>query len=778
MLAKSNPRLTLQEHIEDCLHIWACLQRCFPSAAGLRGAPADFWTMLRRCIILHDLGKTHREFQRLLAAPDQPNQWLRQRHELFSMPFVEGLCGVTPEEHQLIRLVVAGHHKDFKRLLNDYISTTYRDSSGWDNGLHEKRDFQEEFERNVDEAWVLDFLRKDTFNLNVTASGRFDPYLLIGAYNRDSQWFNLHDNEQAFALLLAVGAFKSCDHLGSARMRDLPVLTANHFAFLDAKRAEIQLRGHDFYPHQLACVDVRGNLILTAPTGSGKTESAMMWARKQIELRGAGRVFYVLPFTASINAMFERLGREEEGFGLDMVGMLHGKLSDYLYQFFEDNQFTVEERNAEINALKERFKTLAMPVKVVTPFQLLKSLFGLRGFEQGFFEWAGGLFIFDEIHAYDPEAFAQIIALMEFATQRMGVQIMVMTATLPSFMRRELELVLQPFTSVFADTVLMQAFDRHRLRLEPGLLTDHLNKILAALQSQQKVLVVCNTVKNAQEVYRALHSKVKRAVLLHGGFNGEDRSRHEKALKLGEKDTTNPIHLLVGTQAIEVSLDIDYDIIFTEPAPIDPLIQRFGRVNRRREKGICEVVVFEQSNESDRFIYPQEVTRRTLEVLKKILVEDEGLIREQQLQDHINKVYPGWNDKHKRDFDRVLESLRASVRALTPLLPDKKREEDFYRQFDGVKVLPASLLAKFVTCVRKFDFVQAESLKVQIRKGKFAQLSKDPDILRKHICPIAKSQGEGVLEIDFFEIAVKYDPELGLLYDEQESFSIDHQFGL
>src|SRR5690606_26062044 len=104
---------------------------------------------------------------------------------------------------------------------------------------------------------------------------------------------------------------------------------------------------------------------------------------------GQGRVFYILPFTASINAMFERLSNEHDGFGVDKVGMLHGKLNDYLYEYFDDYQYNIDAKKEEIKSLKEKFRTVFTPLKVVTPFQLLKHLFGLKGFEQGLFECAG-----------------------------------------------------------------------------------------------------------------------------------------------------------------------------------------------------------------------------------------------------------------------------------------------------------------------------------------------------------------------------------------------------
>ena len=70
--------------------------------------------------------------------------------------------------------------------------------------------------------------------------------------------------------------------------------------------------------------------------------------------------------------------------------------------------------------------------------------------------------------------------------------------------------------------------------------------------------------------------------------------------------------LLVGTQAVEVSLDIDFDCLFSEPAPIDALIQRFGRINRKGRKGICDVCICKEGGENDPFIYSRDKVERTL----------------------------------------------------------------------------------------------------------------------------------------------------------------------
>ena len=747
--------------------IWGKLQTVFPQISKLEFS-YDFWRVLYLAIVCHDLGKGHVDFQKLLRG--EPNQWRKQRHELFSLPFIEGL-DEDKRIRELIGRVVAGHHKDYEQLWLKYICDFYESEDDVFGlpGTSGRLDYETEFRKNVHAKLVIE-LAAEVYDVRL---GKFPvphPERVILSYQGQLNKMNT-SNPAYFDLLLLFGGLKHCDHLGSARVQELICISDEQFHFLDRKRFSLQAVGADFYDHQLACASVTGNLILTSPTGSGKTESAVIWLRQQMKHFGQGRVFYILPFTASINAMYERLGSE---MGQSYVGMLHGKLSDYLYDYFDDFQYSLSQKKEKIDDLKDKFKTLVTPVKVVTPFQLLKHLFGLKGFEQGMFEMVGSYFIFDEIHAYSPDIFAQIKVLLQYAVKHLRVNVMVMTATMPTFLKRELEEAIGEFTEIKASDSLYRQFVRHQLQLQDSLLTENLELIRRALTDNKKVLVVCNTVKNAQLVYNELNGEVENAVLLHSAFNGKDRNDHELQLKDGELDGS--IKLLVGTQAIEVSLDIDYDIIFTEPAPIDALIQRFGRVNRKRKKGRSPVVVFRESNPTDQYIYPSEIVALTIKAFEEIIAESNGIIEEEKLQHYIDFVYPDWQPKQKDQFDLIYNRLSVSADRLVPMYRSKLGEEDFYKQFDGIKVLPVILEEAFIERLSRFDFIGAESLKVQIRKNKFAQLMQQSDgNLQVRTYTIEKKDGT-LLEIKYFILTRKYDEILGLLYDQQEEWNDTSSF--
>lgn len=765
--AKSEPALSLKTHIDDCLLIFRFLKECFPKAGTIQYKNLNFWDTLYKAIVFHDLGKAHKEFQKVLKK--LPNNWYGQRHELFSLPFVEALQ-VETELKALLRLAIAGHHKDFEQLHHKFLSAYRRnDKSDFDFEEEDKLDFEKEFGK-VDVAEIRKLLREQ-FQTDLTTVSCAHPDKAVIPYLNKAKLGRISiDSEDYLYFLVLFGALKHCDHMGSARISNIEKVERQNFKFLDKKRQGLITSELDFYRHQLKCEQTVGNVILTAPTGSGKTEAAMLWLRTQMKQSGQGRCFYVLPFTASINAMYERLSNDENGLGKEKVGMLHGKLSDYLYDYFDDAQYEKELKKERIEEIREKFRTIYTPLKVVTPFQLLKHLFGLKGFEQGIFEWAGASFIFDEIHAYRPDALAQIKVLLEYSVNHLQVKVMIMTATLPSFLKAEIGNALSKFSEIKADEELYDSFDRHKIVLKEGLLANNLELIIADLKARKKVLVVCNTIKQSQEAFAFLKEYAKNVVLLHGAFTGEDRTKHEKDLKAGENNEDDPIQLLVGTQAIEVSLDIDYDVIYSEPAPIDALIQRFGRVNRKRKKGISPVIVFRESNSSDKYIYPTDIVHRTIQVFENIIETDEGIIKESNLQAYIDSVYPAWNKKSYEEFKNTYALLKNAVQQLVPMIYSKSKEEDFYKQFDGIKVLPAKFKTEYERRLSAFDFIGAEQLKVQIRKNKFAQLivENDQNLTKDYFSFENKKQK--IISIPYWIIGKKYDSELGLLYDEQEKW--------
>ncbi len=347
---------------------------------------------------------------------------------MYSVPFVHMLA-LPLDRKELICQSILGHHKDFETLVEAY--------------SYSKKDIEEHRLNTPSKVNPLDFTaslrdRMDFKYLRELKKRFHEYYALYGPGNRERRFemvsvdFSsagnpvetyaapvLHNgsgvpgSKSYWSRMLLLGATKLCDHMGSAHRDEIPRLAAGNFAFL--KKFD-----GCWFPHQKRCGEVEGNLFLTAPTGSGKTEAALSWVRSQLGSGCQGRIYYVLPYTASINAMHRRLIGDFEQEGAQpgntrYVGILHGKISQYLAQYFEEASGDAREFQSRLSSLRELHKQMVHPLKIVTPFQILKHCYGVRGFEKGFTELAGAMLIFDEIHAYDVQTFAQIAVSLGLA---------------------------------------------------------------------------------------------------------------------------------------------------------------------------------------------------------------------------------------------------------------------------------------------------------------------------------------------------------------------------
>lgn len=729
ILAKSVPEVPLQTHIDDCLAILRQLIISFPNLPLTN--KEEFWKLLTTCIIFHDTGKAHKEFQKILHQAST-FYWYEQRHELFSLYFINQ-ANIDSNIKELVLYTVTGHHKGIEELKKFARKNYQREHS--DMADEDELNFKTESKKlNQELVWKI----LNEYGYTAIEEDSFDIHHYL---EQECRSYSINHKDFLFRLLL-VGYLKQCDHLASAGIQYIKNLSLNDFDFLHQ---------YMLYSHQEKACQIIGNVILSAPTGSGKTETALLWLRKQMEEKGCGRVFYTLPYTASINAMYERL-EKKIGQGENKVGMVHGRLLQYIEYKMSTDSSSISEKKR----LANDFKTLVTPLKIVTPFQLLKYLFGLKGFEKGMAEWSGSYFIFDEIHAYDAKTFAQILTFLHFITTYMNANVLIMTATLPTFMNKLLKEAIGKHSTIVADHALYASFIRHKIKLEEGTLESSLDMIQADIDAGKKVLVVCNTIEQAQIVYSHLYTEQKKT-LLHGAFNAEDRKNKEKDLQQDD------IRLLVGTQAIEVSLDLDFETIYTEPAPLDALIQRFGRINRKRKEGICLCHIFTDKNEKDKFIYNPKTIEETISVLKTIVKLDNGIIYENKVQKYMDIVYPKWEDKQQKDFDMTFSALSYFVdHSLSPLFYDEKKEELFYKQFDGTKVLPINLVETYDTYLQQKQFVKADGLLVSIRESKLFHLLKEESAYKESL--YLKNATSDKLEYKtFFVIKRPYNSELGLV---------------
>ncbi|MDP6999640.1 MAG: CRISPR-associated helicase Cas3' [Candidatus Poribacteria bacterium] len=732
LLAKSQPVESLISHTRKVLDVAESLADKMPFLAEIAGDD-HFFAHLFSAVGLHDLGKAASGFQRQLFSQERWNY----RHEILSAGFTVGLQW-SEQEVNAIGLAVITHHKDIEVLRQEY--PTYPASNpGYQQWCLKKDEltvnWDQLFEIQTEIAgWIPKFEPVTDIDLMVNGDHAF-----IIPYKRardNSQKTDLH---QVYGTLLR-GALVACDHLASAGrnqvLTTLPQISQYLVKEIEEKgKTFLQWRRFQQQAHQ-----TEGHITISAPTGSGKTEAALLWSeRNQLQQLGR-RVFFILPYTASINAMYRRL---LPLIGDEKIGLLHGKANYFIYQSLADPQYSNHERRLQARQLQSLSRKIYRPYKILTPFQLLKAFFGLRGFELQMAEMSESLMIFDEIHAYDPHTAALILVMIQYLQSRYGVQFCIMTATLPDFLRQMLIEAVGPSTEVEMSDSERDGFTRHQVCYHPGDIFSLLPEIRLKLQQNQKVLAVCNTVVQAQQLFQLLNQPDLKAGLLHGRFILKDRERIENEL--------SDYDLLVATQAVEVSLDVDFDVLFTEPAPIDALIQRFGRVNRTGRQDIAEVWVCSEGGENDGWIYPDRV-EATKEVLKSI-----GRLDESKIQGLINQVYAdGYNQKEEAEFNQTQRIFRRQIKQLVPFVENKSAREEFYTLFKSWEVVPSSFEQQYLELIQQREYYEAMSYMASISDLQFKKLKRDNQVYQD-------------TETNSWFTTCHYDDTLGLLTNQPAS---------
>ncbi|MEA3436588.1 MAG: CRISPR-associated helicase Cas3' [Thermodesulfobacteriota bacterium] len=487
--------------------------------------------------------------------------------------------------------------------------------------------------------------------------------------------------------------------------------------FWDKVKAEVEKKpGARFQikEFQEALGRLSGHGIAIAPTGSGKTEGSIAWAFNQLNTPNGlkGKILYVLPTQVLTNSIYKRLSVY---FGEDKVGLLHS--GALLYQVHsrvesdESEQYDPEELKPTEEERKIHYLNRMMfrPIMVATVDQLLMLAFnGNKRWSVVMGELMGGTVIFDEVHAFD----GHMLALLERIAREMRdyTKILFMSATMPESLQGFLSslLAMQGNEHIIEDRTL-RSHTRNNFELrKKDLLKELLEKdkgdkkknteneiireIRSCIKNKKRVAIVCNTVQTAQEVYKQVKSALtdllnnEEILCIHSRFIAKDRREKEERLekdKSKKREEQTCPRLLVSTQVIECGVDIDYDVLYTEGAPLEALIQRAGRINRERGEIPGDVYVYQQDKASEKF-YPPEITKKALDVLKKE-IDQTPLITEELFLEMIEVIYTGRKFEEDPRFlntRRMLNELMYDIGAVHDL-----PETDLHTRFVTYKMV-------------------------------------------------------------------------------------------
>ncbi len=598
-------------------------------------------------VYLHDIGKASYSFQEYIRAVSTTTT-RSFPHALLSLPFV--IASTPSLKHSGIEinveaLAVMSHHTPFY----DNLYSTYADNIP-SKFLIEKAAL--EFYYQLPDVYKHLFHRNYAFKLNTpdltselttTLASIKNPLKVI----RPEKLRDLHS--------LFVSVLHYSDWLASGKRYEYQYNIDNVGNKL-RKHMKKNRRFKKWYDVQIKASKVDGNMILVAPTGQGKTEAALLWAQSNITGK---KVLYLLPTRVTTNAIFQRF---EEFLG-NQVGLSHATSTLSIGEQEKWNE-------AKVRVKHLVWSSFMSPVTVATVDQLLLSQFNWRQWEMVHQNASNSVIILDEVHSYDYYTLALISELIEEYLAK-KVRFGIMSATLPNYLLTHFRKLFHGHYKLIRDTE-HRKLRRHKIEFRAEPIFNASDSVLEQCNKGKKVLVILNTVKEAINFYRRLNSiqgnkskGLRKIMLYHSRFIEKDRTEKEKEIKM--RESSNDGCVVVATQVVEVSLDIDYDIMVTQIAPLDALVQRFGRVNRKGEKDTDNTNVFIFSEgEYDKLVYGSENLVRAKKIARNKL--HNTLLSESDVSELINEQYP--EDEALEEFQNEWMEVKDDLQYLREQLWD------------------------------------------------------------------------------------------------------------
>ena len=624
-LAKSYPsQITLSQHTNEMLKLVDELRQCFPEILSDKE-----WDILKLAIIHHDIGKINATFQNKIYKKIKRDILLKDVFDgSFEIP--HGYLSTCMIDYERIEREYGFSGDEIMLLANSIYYHHYRKVEYNDNQLRKTleeniKPYIPKFKNDLEFGFIAD--EPDFENVNT----KVDLERLAKA--KDKELYNKY--------ILIKGLLNRIDYTASAGITEIErkPFDGNNESVDQKVINKYTTGGNSLADVQKYLYENRDkNIILTASTGIGKTEGALLWI-------GPNKGFYTLPLRVTINAIYNRIksDTEENSLNYSPVALLH---SDSLSVYLEETDSYETSIYMDSEA-----RLFTAPLTITTVDQLFRFVFRYHGYEMIPATLKYSRVVVDEIQMYSPPIIACILyGLREI--YRLGGKFLIMTATMPKIFIKILEEKLKMKVS--------EAFELPEPFLRDSNRTDKAKHFVKLHESEldigqiekdslnHKVLVIVNTVAKAQEIYQKLN--IENKWMLHSLYTREHRSILENKILNFSKEK-NAKGIWVSTQIVEASLDIDFDILHTEMCTVDSLFQRMGRVLRGKNRFLTEkspnIHIYSENVSGCGHVINKEIYEFSLNALKKHLdSEGKQILTEEDKQNIIRNVYdPELNPK-------------------------------------------------------------------------------------------------------------------------------------
>lgn len=506
-----------------------------------------------------------------------------------------------------------------------------------------------------------------------------------------------------------------------------------------------------------------GIFILEAPMGVGKTEAALVASEQLAHKTGRNGLFFGLPTQATSNGIFPRIvdwlkrvdyyskiKNPEWKYSLRLV---HGKaaLNEEFRSLAQNINLDEGEEEKETVIVNEWFsgrKTSSLDQFVVgTIDHFLLTALKQKHLALRHLGFSGKVVVIDEVHAYDAYMSQYLFKALRWMGAY-GVPVVILSATLPADRRDKIieyymrgtgvdwRNVKKPSTGLMTCAYPLVTYnDGDMIKQETNFdkeeeisveiirkNNENIYNLVENLVNDGGIIgIIVNTVKRAQEIAKICAEKFGEEIveLLHSNFIDPDRTKKEKnLLNIIGKGANRPIKkIIIGTQVIEQSLDIDFDVLISELAPMDLLIQRIGRLHRHKilrplkhKNPIVYVLGTDENLEFEggsSFVYGDYLLARTQYFLPKemSLPRDISVLVQKvynndtiELEEKLKSIYNEMQDKHFTNISKkelkakafridkpVLKNSRANDSSLIGWLKDRIEYESEERSYAQVR---------------------------------------------------------------------------------------------
>ena len=684
---KAKPNKSIIEHTNDLLDILEILW----NLGYIK--EERIYELIQKACIYHDIGKINKEFQKRVKNKGiKFDENKEVAHNVLSLYFIDESKFNNKEDYLIVSNAVVNHH--------DYCDIGL--------AIREKSDIIENLLEGLDHKKVKKVIPAKIASISQDIDAiKIKGYLHKCDYSASSGYTAEYENNFLE---------KSLEN----------VLNKWKLDNQDASWNELQ---------QYCIENKNENIIAIAQTGMGKTEAGLLWISDN-------KGFFILPIRTAINAIYDRTKKYISSYGGNLeeqLGLLHSSSLEYLLLQSEDDKYDDKDEyidkkeDKEIIEYEKIAKQLSLPINVSTIDQLFDFVYKYPAYELKLTTLSYSKIVIDEIQMYGPDLLAYLVYGLERIVEQ-GGKVAILTATLPPFVK---ELLSKNIKFKIKEDGFTDNSKRHNLkildkRIDSNDICDKYEEN-EKLNKSNKILVVCNSITQAQNLYEEISNILgnENLHILHSKFIKCERlSKESEIIEFGKTYKDNKIHELdkqsgiwISTSIVEASLDIDFDYLFTELQDLNSLFQRLGRCNRKGKK---------DSSENNCYIYTQidersfingdrgYIDKDIFELSKEAISLWEGQISEKEKIELINKYLT--MDKIKNS--NYIIQYKHTYNFIKNLTPDTfKSDEVKLRNILSKDIIPSPIYHEYNGDIKELELkLKDKSLNSPENKGEKIKL--------------------------------------------------------